>query len=109
MPLLRLLVALAVLLMPLGMAGAGGSAAAAPHHPAAASPVEHGAHHPAGGDEDRQPERSAQCMMACAALPPAVGAVDARPALRGPALHLRLADRLDGLSPEAATPPPRFS
>ena len=99
----KLLLMLTVLLMPFGMAA---PAAAATHPmPAAAMPMQHcpeqgRASHP----------MSAECTMACAATLPAVGmsAEEHVPLVAAPAPRA-LAERLLGLHPETATPPPRFS
>lgn len=100
----KLLLMLAVLLMPFGMA-APAAAAANPAHPAAAMAMQHcpdqrgGPHHQGG---------FAECTMACAAALPAV-ASSAQPALLfvvAPTLRV-LAEPLLGLHPETATPPPR--
>ena len=102
---LRTLTLLAVLLMPLGMIG-GGPAMAAPHHGTAAAAADHCA----GMDGQRKkevPGRKADCTIACAAILP--GAGDFRPQALTAAAAEPLAPALPtrGLSPEAATPPPR--
>jgi hypothetical protein len=105
---LSALAALSLLLMPLGMIG--GAAQASPHHPATATAHHAGTDHGSGESHDEPlPDRSTQCMMACAALPaaaldlPAAGLVPRALPVKAPA------EALPGLSPEAAIPPPRFS
>jgi hypothetical protein len=101
----RLILLVAVLLMPLGMSSA--TAAAPSHHDMAGMMRGHcpdqapAQHHKAG---------FAECTMACAAALPAVEAPGA-PAVaiatelpRSAAAH-----QLHGLHPETATPPPRAS
>jgi hypothetical protein len=100
---LRFLIMLAVLLLPFGMIGAGPAMA---HHAPAMMTADHCADMPRQKKE--APGRSAQCMIACAALACAeitiehdsLAPVAAEPARLVPAMH--------GLHPEAATPPPRF-
>jgi len=102
---LALLALLAVIVMPFGMAPA--QASSAQHHAMAGMPMEHcpdqqspGALH-AGFSE---------CTMACSsALPP----LDATPAMTPMMVSAEplqtAAERLHGLHPETATPPPRRS
>jgi hypothetical protein len=104
-PIIKLLALLAVLLMPLGMS------------PAAAAPVHHdmGAGMPMGHCPDQAPSHDkksgfAECTMACAAALPAVEAPAAGlPIVPAELPSLALSDRLYGLHPETATPPPRAS
>ncbi len=113
--LLSFLAAFAMLVAPLGMVCDGAAMAAAPAHQEmaahAAMAVDHCAdanEAPAKSSPD-SPSPNLHCMMACAALPPLVGAVAAEP--------MRVAARPDfavpafgiGLDPEAETPPPRLS
>jgi hypothetical protein len=100
---LSLLIALALLLMPVGMVG-GGPATAASHDMTMAA-GSHCADQPQPSEE--QPPRSC-CMVACAAFlaePPIVAAAAASPLpyrrALSPAQH--------GLTAEADTPPPRLS
>jgi hypothetical protein len=101
----RIVLLLAVLLMPLGM------------NPAAAAPVHNqmGAGMAMGHCPDQVPGHEkksglAECTMACAAALPAMEASDAETlALRGEAPRFVAVDRLHGLHPETATPPPRAS
>src|SRR3954454_23872997 len=101
----RLMLLVAVLLMPLGMSPAG---AAPVHHEMAAGM-------PMGHCPDQAPSHDrksgfAECTMACAAALPAF---EARPAdlpiVPAELPRLTLTDRLHGLHPETATPPPRAS
>jgi hypothetical protein len=101
---LRLLVALAVLMMPLAMIGGGAAAAAgAPHHAVATD--DHCRDMPAPAGE--APGRSIDCMMSCAAIPAEASVPDAQPPLLQPLLLAQRMRTLAGVTPEAATPPPR--
>ena len=101
----RLMLLVAVLLMPLGMS------------PGAAAPVHHemAAGMPMGHCPDQAPSHDkksgfGECTMACAAALPAVEAPTAELPIVPPELtRLALTDRLHGLHPETATPPPRAS
>lgn len=100
----RLLLLVAVLLMPLGMSAAPG-AVPAHHGAAAAMPMQH--------CPDQPPAKSGQpgapeCTMACAgALPAAdIGFAAAEPASTLPAQPALVAS-LSGILLEIATPPPR--
>jgi hypothetical protein len=99
----RLSLILTVLLMPLGMAPA---QAVAPSHHAAAMPMPH------CPDQQHKPAKGgiAECTMACAAALPAIGAASSKP-FRIVCVPERpaAAQRLDGLHPDTATPPPRRS
>jgi hypothetical protein len=107
----RFLAALALVLMPLGMistthaAGMGHSAAAASSSHCDEMSGKPDSHHPPG----QQPDRMADCAIACSALPSLAAIVpppELAPALRQP---LALSASVHGLHPEAATPPPRAS
>ena len=118
---LRFLAIIALVLMPIGMmpgnhamAASHHAQASAPHHPASAqAPATHCADMAEVRDGERhhapapqQPDRSAECAIACSALPSVAGimaAPDVTPAVIHP---LALAARR-GLTPEATTPPPR--
>ena len=108
--LLRLLLAFALLLMPLAMAGQGHAMAAAPAHDAAMVMGNdcHESGAPAEQDKSRH-EGAARCAIACAALP----SFEARIAetLAPTALPLFTLPLLPagGLGPEAETPPPRIA
>ena len=118
---LRFLAIIALVLMPIGMMpgnhamAASHHAQAAPHRPAAvqAPGSPHCAEMAEAPDGERhhipapqQPDRSAECAIACSALPSVAGIIaapDVTPAVIHP---LALAARR-GLTPEATTPPPR--
>ena len=101
----KLIALVAVLLMPLGMAGA--PAHAQPHQAMAGMTMGHcpdqGARHDMTGG-------FADCTMACAAALPAVELPEdfVEPATVFPA-RPGLAARLYGLHPETAKPPPRIA
>ena len=100
----KLLLLIAVLLMPLGMA----PAAAAPQHAMAMDmPIGHcpdqSSHHEMKGG-------IAECTMACAGALPADDLPDHQPLLiASEPIHYAAAERLYGLTPETATPPPKRS
>src|SRR3954452_7701443 len=99
----NLLVLLAVLLMPLGMTA---PAAAAEHHGSTAMPMQH--------CPDQSPKQSKagsiECTMACAAalLPANFGPHEPIAIVCAPD-QPAIAQRLHGLHPETATPPPKRS
>jgi hypothetical protein len=103
----RILLMLALLLMPLAMAGQGHAVAALPHHQMAASAQEDCHQGKQEQQDERRTDGLAQCMMACAALP-AMQAPDAGEA-ETPRLSLYAPPvaAMRGLAPEATTPPPR--
>jgi hypothetical protein len=105
--LVRLLAMLALLLMPLAMAGQGHAAAATPHHAAAASPAGH--HHQSSSPEQEEQRKgsAAQCMMACAALPAFDAPLRHETEAPSAALFALPVRPITGLAPEAETPPPR--
>jgi hypothetical protein len=101
----KLLVLLAVLLLPLGMTPAGASVSHA--SPAAGMPMQHcpeqgGKHETKGG--------FAECTMACSASLPAADLPQGERPLTA-ATHAEPADAhsLHGLHPDTATPPPKLS
>ncbi|HWI89510.1 MAG TPA: hypothetical protein VNS11_09775 [Sphingomicrobium sp.] len=101
----RIALMLAILLMPLGMAP---SAASEAHQAmAAGAPMEH--------CPDQAPRHDpkgalAQCTMACAAAAPASTASAQEPHLIASAIAMPgLTQRLRGLHPDTATPPPRLA
>jgi hypothetical protein len=106
--LVRLLTVLALLLMPLAMAGQGHAIAAAPHHEIATDGAGHCADtKPDDGSDERGAGTAAQCMMACAALPAAGAPLPAaRTVLRTAVTGTPVAG-ITGLAPESETPPPR--
>jgi hypothetical protein len=101
----KLLVLLAVLLLPLGMAPA--TAAASHQHMAMDMPMGHS--HDQGSQHDMK-GGIAECTMACAGALPAADLASHAPLLiaREP-VQAAAAQRLDGLDPETATPPPKRS
>jgi hypothetical protein len=108
--LLRLLAALALVLMPLGMISPA-HAAGMGHASAAASSVhcDEMSGHRDTHQPDQQPDCMADCVIACSALPSIAGIVPLpglAPALRQPPA---LSAGVHGLHPEAATPPPRLA
>lgn len=101
----KLLVLLAVLLMPLGMAPASATPQYA-HSAASATPLEH--------CPDPAPQKEvpgfAVCAMACAAALPAVGkSIADAPGILGAPEQFAAQSLLLGLHPETATPPPKRS
>ena len=100
----KLLVLLAVLLMPLGMTSA---AASASHHEMASMPM---GHCPDQGARHDMKSGIAECTMVCAAALPAVEFTPDQPimAIAQP-LAAASAHRLHGLHPETDPPPPRQS
>ena len=102
MMLAKLLLVFAMLLMPLGMA----PAAAAHHRTMAGMQMEHcpdqkSDHHSGGITE---------CTMVCApALPAAAASTPERAFVARQPVALVLVERLHGLHPETATPPPKLS
>lgn len=101
----RIVLLAAVLLMPLGMTP---SAATAAHHTMAPGmPMEHCPDQSPGHDSKGA---LAQCTMACAAAVPASTASAEEPHLAAAETGVpALTQRLDGLHPETATPPPRLA
>ena len=100
----KLMVLVAVLLMPLGMTTA--SAAGASDHDMAAMPMSH------CPDGESRPEKAgiAACTMTCsAALPATEPAEPKRAAIDSPPMEIAKAKALVGLHPDAATPPPKQS
>jgi hypothetical protein len=100
----RLILMLAVLSMPLGMA----PASAAEHHSTAMASTMPHCPEPA----PTNPAKGAipACAMACAsALPAADPARPERIALPDPPVATVAVQTLDGLHPETATPPPKLS
>ena len=117
---LRFLAIIALVLMPIGMmpgnhamAASHQPLAAAPHHPAAAPASPHCADMADAPDGERhhapapqQPDRSADCAIACSALPSIAGTI-AAPEMTPAIIHPRALAARRGLTPEATTPPPR--
>jgi hypothetical protein len=100
----KLLLLIAVLLMPFGMATA--PAAAAENH-GTSMPMQHC---PEPGSKQSGKSMVAECTMACAAALPAMdhAAAEAPRILCLPA-QPAVAQRLNGLHPDIATPPPKAS
>ncbi|HEY6662782.1 MAG TPA: hypothetical protein VIZ66_07650 [Sphingomicrobium sp.] len=101
----HLLLMLAMLLMPFGMAGA--AAAPAQHDRAAGMPMPHC---PEPAPSHGNKAGFVECTMACSAALPAVDAFSNEPLriLCAPVLP-DVAQQLDGLHPDTATPPPKGS
>lgn len=102
--LLRVLLVLAVLLMPLRMLG--GGAMASPHEPSAAMAAGHCAGMPQN-DKKAPPAPCCDCMLGCAAIHSSGPGLEhlARAPLSVPAVARVLS--IHGLHPKAAIPPPR--
>jgi hypothetical protein len=104
----RLLVMLAVLLMPFGMAAAPAAPAAPvqPHH-SAAMPMEHC---PDPTPAEKGKLGFAACTMVCSAALPALDSTRGGPLLIACVPQASIAaPQLRGLHPETATPPPKRS
>jgi hypothetical protein len=107
--LLRLFTMLALLLMPLAMAGQGHAVAAAPHlAAAAAAAADEDCHKGKPEQQDRRQDGVAQCMMACAALPAAEAPRQQEAEAPRPSLYALTIIPISGLAPESETPPPRM-
>jgi hypothetical protein len=105
MMLARLVLVLAVLLMPFGMAPAAASVA----HPSTDMAMPMGHCDQKGSTHDRK-GGVAECTMVCAsALPAAFGRAGERPLVICEPAQPASATPLRGLDPETATPPPRRS
>ena len=101
----RLILLLAVLIMPLGMAPA--QASSAQHSPAASMPM---SHCPEQSDRHDGKSGIAECTMACAAsLPASIGPVDAQRIIVCDPVLPGSAQRLSDLHPDTETPPPKRS
>jgi hypothetical protein len=102
----KLLLLLTVILMPLGMTP---PAAAAPTHhaPMASMPMQHC---PEQSPKHTGKAGFVECTMACAAaLPASDPSGHTLPVIACTPVQPCLADRLQGLHPETATPPPKRS
>lgn len=113
--LLSFLAAFAMLVAPLGMVCDSAAIAAPPAQQDMAAHAAMATDHcadanaaPHKGSSDA-PSPKLHCMMACAALPPAIGAVAAEPMLAAARPDFAFPAFGIGLDPEAETPPPRFS
>lgn len=103
----RVLLMLALLLMPLAMTGQGHAVAAAPHHQLAASAGEDCHQGKSEQNEQRRQTGGAHCMIACAALPAAEATPQEHAEGPRPSLYALPIVPISGLAPEATTPPPR--
>ena len=102
----RLLVLLAVLLMPLGMAPAAASASPVDHHAMAGMAMEHC---PDQSNKHEHNDGLAMCSMACAsALPAQELARDEMPLRHHQLVGPTMTQRLHGILLEIATPPPKL-
>lgn len=102
----KLLLLLAVTLMPFGMAPAGAS----PNHPHAMSAGMPMRHCPEQGGKDDMRGGFADCTMACSAALPAVDLPQEEHLLiAGPPTVPAASRELHGLHPDTATPPPKAS
>jgi hypothetical protein len=100
----RLLVLLAVLLMPVGMA----PAPAANHDPATADMAMQ--HCPDQSSKHQHNDCLATCSMACASALPAQELVRDETPIRRPQLMISVAGHaLHGIHPEIDTPPPKLA
>jgi hypothetical protein len=101
----QLLVLIALLLMPLGMQPA---AASASSHATMSMPMDHCPEQAPAGHGGKA--GLVECTMACSAALPAADLPRSQPRLIV-CLPIRpeAAQRLDGLDPETATPPPKHS
>jgi hypothetical protein len=100
--LMKILAVLGLLLMPMGMAG---GASAMPHHQASAAGS--GACDEAPAPHAPTPAKSADCAMACSALPTDAPRPVEKPQLASVPERPAASAAIDGIQPEAAIPPPR--
>jgi len=102
----RLLVLLAVLLMPLGMEPAAASEPSINHHATIAGTATK--HCPGQSTNHGHIDGLAMCSMACASALPAQELVRDEAPLQGHQLVMPVkADTLRGIHPDIATPPPK--
>ena len=102
----KLLLLLAVMLMPFGMAPAGASPNQ-PHAMSAGMPMQHCPEQRGKGD---MKGGFADCSMACSAALPAVDRPrEGHSPIAGPPTAPAAARELHGLHPDTATPPPKAS
>lgn len=100
----KLILLVAVLLMPFGMTAA--PAAAGQHH-SAAIPMQHC---PDQGSSHGSKVGVVECMMVCSSALPAADLPEAKPMLLACAPEMSgVTQMLHGLHPETATPPPKRS
>jgi hypothetical protein len=101
----RIALTLAILLMPLGMTP---SAASEPHHMTAVGAAMQ--HCPDQAPRHDPKGTLAQCTMACAAAVPAsTASAEEPPMVAAELITPAVAERLRGLHPETATPPPKLA
>lgn len=104
----RLLVLLAMLLMPLGMAPAAASASPVNHHAMMAGMATD--HCPDQSNKREHNDGLAMCSMACASALPAQDVVRDETPMRHHQLVIpMMAQRLHGILLEIATPPPKVA
>lgn len=104
----RLLVLVAVLVMPLGMAPAVASASAVDHHAMMAGMAT--GHCPDQSNKHQRNDGQAMCSMACASALPAQDVAHDDTSLRHHQLVMpMITQTLHGVLLEIATPPPKFA
>lgn len=112
--LLSFLAAFAMLVAPLGMVCDSAAIAAPPAQQDMAAHAAMATDHCADANaaprqSNDAPSPNLHCMMACAALPSAIGPSAAEPMLAAARPDIPAPAFGTGLDPEAETPPPRFS
>ncbi len=99
---LQMLVMLALMIAPAGMIGSH-AAMAMPHQ--AAAPME-GCNSQRSAPEDEQRQSMIDCAIACSAMPATADATRPQRLLISPEYRLATILDIEGMRPEAATPPP---
>lgn len=103
----RLLILLAVLLMPLGMEPAAAAPAFGHHRMMAGTAMEHC---PDQSSKHQHAKGLAMCSMVCASTLPAQDSVRDETVLRAPQLVMPMTETvLHGRRPDIATPPPKLA